>query len=127
MRATSSARASTSTSTRARARARAPRGRARRASVARDDACGREPLPWRDGGDETRDGVRLGHASAFIGWEVYLDDDPETLVGVVADVAAMSAADEDEEEEEARTRTRTTADAKTKARKRSRADATRRR
>ena len=58
-------------------------------------------MPWRDGGDGTRDGVRLGNASAFIGWEVYLDDDPETLVGVVSDVAAMSAADEDEEEEEA--------------------------
>ena len=95
------------------------------------DAFGRERLPWRasakhaaaaawdadadddvrDASDDARDAsdgvmtaVRLGNASAFVGWEVYLDDDPETLVGVVSDVAAMSSrggeAEEDREEEE---------------------------
>ena len=50
--------------------------------------------------------VRLGNASAFVGWEVYLDDDPETLVGVVSDAAAMSSRggeeteDEDEDEDD---------------------------
>ena len=54
------------------------------------DAFGRRRLPWRererddvddDDDGSMDDGVRLGNASAFMGWEVYLDDDPETLVG----------------------------------------------
>lgn len=88
------------------------------------DAFGRERLPWRasakhaaaaawddededeeadDASDDASDGVmtavRLGNASAFVGWEVYLDDDPETLVGVVSDVAAMSSRGGEAEEE----------------------------
>ena len=87
------------------------------------DAFGRERLPWRasakhaaaaawdddeedeadDASDDASDGVmtvvRLGNASAFVGWEVYLDDDPETLVGVVSDVAAMSSRGGEDEDE----------------------------
>ncbi len=86
------------------------------------DAFGRERLPWRasakraaaaawddddDEGAMGRDSevgamtaVRLGNASAFVGWEVYLDDDPETLVGVVSDAAAMSSRGGEETEDE---------------------------
>ena len=85
------------------------RASAKHAAAAAWDAVADDDV--RDASDDARDAsdgvmtaVRLGNASAFVGWEVYLDDDPETLVGVVSDVAAMSSrggeAEEDREEEE---------------------------
>ncbi|OUS49492.1 hypothetical protein BE221DRAFT_65090 [Ostreococcus tauri] len=56
------------------------------------------------------DGVRLGNASAFMGWEVYLDDDPETLVGVVTDVASTGGALRGDAEAETSERTRVSDD-----------------
>lgn len=93
---------STTSETRARRRRgrRARRGRVVGPRASARDAYGREPLPW-CGSDAdaraaasagiARDGVRPGHAMAFIGWEVYLDGDAETLVGVVTDAAATAA------------------------------------
>lgn len=83
------------------------------------DAFGRRRLPWREGeGDDVDDdddgsmddGVRLGNASAFMGWEVYLDDDPETLVGVVTDVASTGGAPRGDAEAETSERTRVSDD-----------------
>ena len=66
-------------------------GRVARADV---DAYGREELPWRARAGER--GVALRDARAFVGWEVYIDHDPDTLVGIVTSVVAMSMGDDDD-------------------------------
>lgn len=62
------------------------------------DAYGRERLPWRS--SEEVDGVALRDARSFVGWEVYLDGNPDSLVGVVTDVAAMGIQEGEEEDGE---------------------------
>jgi len=62
------------------------------------DAYGRERLPWRS--SEEVDGVALRDARSFVGWEVYLDGSPDSLVGVVTDFVAMGIQEGEEEEEE---------------------------
>lgn len=62
------------------------------------DAYGRERLPWRS--SEEVDGVALRDARSFVGWEVYLDSNPDSLVGVVTDVAAMGIQEGEEEDGE---------------------------
>ena len=59
------------------------RASAKRAAAAAWDDDDDEGAMGRDSEVGAMTAVRLGNASAFVGWEVYLDDDPETLVGVV--------------------------------------------
>ena len=61
------------------------------------DAFGREELPWRASAGER--GVALRDAAAFVGWEVYIDDAPDRLVGIVTSVVAMSMGDDEGSDE----------------------------